>query len=229
VILVLATGHRGSGFLEPENTIRAIRRTIELGVDQVEIDVQLTKDRKIVAIHDNTIDRTTNGHGLVYAYTLEELKRFDAGKGERIPTLQEVIETINGKIVLQIELKEPETVNPVIKAVEDNNIIEEVIIISFWHKAIKLVKEINPRVETGILFACSPIYPVQLAINAKADALHPNINFIDSDLVEEAHRSGLKVRVWNADDARQIKRMIALKVDAIVSNRPDLLIKMLKH
>ena len=228
-MLVVVTGHTGAGFLEPENTIRSILRAIDLGVDQVEIDVHLTKDWKLAVIHDATLDRTTNGHGLVSDYTLAELKQFDAGKGERIPTLQEVIDIIRGKVTLQIELKELDVVDLVVEEIEQNKMAEEVVVTSFWHQAVKRVKEINSRIETEVLFVCSPIDAVQLARNAKADALHPNLNFVEVSMVDEAHRHDLKVRVWNADDERQITRMVDLGVDAIGSNRPDLLLKLLKR
>lgn len=229
IVLVIVTGHRGAGFLEPENTIKSMLRAIELGVDQIEIDTHLTKDRKIAVIHDSTLDRTTNGHGFVGDYTLAELKRLDAGKGERIPTLQEIIDVIRGRVTLQIELKELDVTDHVVKEVMENKLAEEVVISSFWHQAVKRVKEINPKIETGVLFTCSPVDAVQLARNAKADAIHPNLNYIDSSMVSEAHRHGLKLRVWNADDERQMSRIINLGVDALGSNRPDLLLKLLKR
>ena len=227
--MVVVTGHRGAGFLEPENTVRSMLRAIELGVDQVEIDTHLTKDRKIMVIHDSTLDRTTNGHGFVGDYTLAELKRLDAGKGERIPTLQEIIDVIRGRVTLQIELKELDVTDHVVKEVMENKLAEEVVISSFWHQAVKRVKEINPRIETGVLFACSPIDAVQLARNANADAVHPNLNYVDASMVGEAHGNGLKVNVWNADDERQMTRIINLDADSLGSNWPDLLLKLLRR
>jgi len=227
--LVVVTGHRGSGFLEPENTVRSIRRAIDLGVDQVEVDVHLSKDGKLVIIHDETLDRTTNGHGFVRDYSLAELKKLDAGEGEKIPTLQEVADTVKGKVTLQIELKEPATYGLVVRTIEDNGMVEDAVVTSFWHREVKRVKETNPKIETGVLFVCSPIDVAQLAVNARADALHPNFNFVEASMVEEAHRRGLKIRVWNPDDEYNMKRMANLDVDAIGSNRPDLLLKLLKH
>ena len=126
---MILTGHRGAAELEPENTRLSIQKAIDLGVDQVEIDVHLTRDQHLVVIHDATVDRTTNGQGAVADFTLEEVKRLDAGKGERIPTLQEVIDLVRGKVVLQIELKGPDTAEPVVRTVEQNNIENEVLLI----------------------------------------------------------------------------------------------------
>jgi glycerophosphoryl diester phosphodiesterase len=108
--LVVVTGHRGcgtkgTGTTEPENTIRSIVRAIGLGADQIEIDAQLTADNRVVVIHNETVDRTTDGSGRVAHYALEGIRNLDAGLGERIPTLEEVIEVVEGKVVLQIELK----------------------------------------------------------------------------------------------------------------------------
>ena len=102
---MILTGHRGAAALEPENTLLSMQKAIDLGVDQIELDVHLTRDQHLVVIHDTTVDRTTDGQGAVADFTLEEIKRLDAGKGERIPTLQEVIDLVRGKVVLQIELK----------------------------------------------------------------------------------------------------------------------------
>ena len=227
--MVIVTGHRGAGFLEPENTIRAMQKAIQLGVDQIEIDTHLTKDKKIAVIHDSTLDRTTNGCGFISDYTLEELKQLDAGKGEKIPTLQEIIDVVRGKATLQIELKELDVTDQVVKGVMENKLSEDVVISSFWHQAVKRVKEINPRVKTGVLFTCSPIDVIQLARNAKAEAIHPNVNYVNASMVDEAHRQGLTVRAWNADDERQMTKILHMNVDALGSNRPDLLLKLLKR
>ena len=104
---MIVTSHRGAGFLEPENTLRAIRRAIALGADQVEIDVQLTRDGRLVLMHDATVDRTTNGTGAVADLTLDEIRQLDAGQGEQVPTLDEVLTLTDGKITPQIELKGP--------------------------------------------------------------------------------------------------------------------------
>src|SRR6266511_3945699 len=102
---MIVVGHRGAAGLEPENTLRAFRRGIELGVDYVECDVHLTRDGHLAVIHDETVDRTTDGHGPVAGFSLEELRRLDAGQGERIPTLEEVLATTRGHVRLLIELK----------------------------------------------------------------------------------------------------------------------------
>jgi glycerophosphoryl diester phosphodiesterase len=114
---VVVTSHRGAGSLEPENTLRAIRRAIALGVDQIEIDVQLTKDGHLILMHDPTVDRTTNGSGKIAELTCAEIRQLDASSGERVPTLDEALALVNGEVVLQIELKGAGTAQPTVSAV----------------------------------------------------------------------------------------------------------------
>lgn len=227
--LVIVTGHRGAAGLEPENTIRSFKRALELGVDQVELDVHLTKDRRLAVIHDTTVDRTTNGHGHVGDLTLEEIRKLDAGKGERVPTLQEAIDVVRGRAILQIELKGLGVEEAVVKTVEENRIVDEVILTSFRHYMVKRAKTLNPRLSTGVLFLCIPMDAPRLAIDAGAEGLHANVNYIDAHLVEDGHRYGLKVRAWNTDDPEQMRWLLGLGVDAIGSDRPDILLDVVRN
>lgn len=226
--MVLVTGHRGVAGLEPENTIRSFKRALALGVDQVELDVHFTKDRELVVIHDATVDRTTSGSGHVLAYTLDEIQRLDAGEGERVPTLQDVIDLVKGQAVLQIELKGLGVEEAVVKKVEENGIVDEVVITSFRHYMVRKVKTFNPRVSTGVLFLGLPLDASRLARDAGAEGLHANVNYLDGHLVEDGHRYGLKVRAWNTDNPEQMRWLIDLGVDAIGSNRPDILMDVVK-
>lgn len=226
--MVIVTGHRGAAGLEPENTIRSFKKALELGVDQVELDVHLTKDNKLVVIHDVTVERTTNGHGHVRDFTLEEIKRLDAGKGERIPTLQEVIDVVKSRAILQIELKGLGVEETVVKTVEENRIVDEVVLTSFRHYMVKRAKILNPRLSTGVLFLCLPLDAPRLAINAGAEALHANVNYINAHLIEDGHRYGLKVRAWTTNDPEQMRWLLGLGVDAIGSDRPDILLDVVR-
>ena len=221
---MILTGHRGAAALEPENTLLSMQKAIDLGVDQIEIDVHLTRDQHLVVIHDTTVDRTTDGQGAVADFALEEIKRLDAGKGERIPTLQEVIDLVRGKVVLQIELKGPDTAEPVVRTVEQNNIESEVLLTSFVHERLREARQLNPSLALGALWSQPPPDACEQAIDMGAEAihiLHPNI---DAQLVQKAHAHGLMIRAWNPDTVEEIQRVIDLGVDAIGSNRPDLLI-----
>ena len=221
---MILTGHRGAAKLEPENTLLSIQKAIDLGVDQIEIDVHLTRDQHLVVIHDTTADRTTDGQGAIADFTLAEVKRLDAGKGERIPTLQEVIDLVHGKVVLQIELKGPDTAAPVVQTVEQNCMENEVLLTSFVHDRLRETRQLNPNLRLGALWANPPPDACEQAVNMGAEAIHIQHLNIDSELVQKAHAHGLKIRAWNPDTVEEIQRVVDLGVDAIGSNRPDLLI-----
>ena len=227
--MIEVTGHRGAAGLEPENTLRSIQRAIDLGVDRVEIDVRVTKDGHLVVIHDETVDRTTNGHGYVKDLTFSELRRLDAGKGERIPTLEEALRLTRGKVILQIELKVAEATEPTVHLIEECNAEREVIITSFMHEQLRKVHDLNPALRTGALFFDVQGDICQRALDVQSEAIHVYYRNVDSGLVEDAHRRGLKVSVWNPDEVEEMRRMIGLNVDVIGTNRPDLLLNLLKE
>ena len=226
--MTLVIGHRGCAY-EPENTIRAIKKAIDIGVDIVEVDVHLSKDNELVVIHDERLDRTTNGKGLVKDFTLEELRQFDAGKGERLPTLQDVIDTCRGKVQLLIELKALGSEIKVLKKLEENRFRDEVYIISFWHQMIKHVRELDRDIKTGVLFVGHPVNASRLAKETGANALVLNYKFISKDLVRDAHKDNLKVFVWNVDTEYETKEMLDLGVDGIGSNKPDIVLNSTHH
>ena len=221
---MILTGHRGAAKLEPENTLLSIQKAIDLGVDQIEIDVHLTHDQHLVVIHDTTVDRTTDGQGAIADFTLEQVKQLDAGKGECIPTLQEVMDLVRGKVVLQIELKGPDTAEPVVQTVEQNRMGNEVLLTSFVHERLSETHQLNPNLRLGALWADPPPDACEQALDMGAEAIHIQHLNIDADLVQKAHAHGLKIRAWNPDTVEEIQRVIDLGVDAIGSNRPDLLI-----
>ena len=221
---MILTGHRGAAKLEPENTLLSIQKAIDLGVDQIEIDVHLTRDQHLVVIHDVTVDRTTDGDGAIADFTLAEVKQLDAGKGERIPTLQEVIDLVRGKVILQIELKGPGTAEPVIETVKQNSLENGVLLTSFVHDRLREARQLNPNLRLGALWATPPPDACEQAIDMGAEAIHIQHLNIDADLVQKAHAHGLQIRAWNPDTVEEIQRAMDLGVDAIGSNRPDLLI-----
>ena len=221
---MMIMGHRGAAALEPENTLLSITRAMEIGVDAVEIDVRLSKDKEIVVIHDSTVDRTTNGTGPVSSYALKEMKKLDAGKGETIPTLDEVIDLIGNKVRLIIELKEEGTERKVVELIKRNNLDDNVYVISFWHSLVKTVKEMDSRIKTGVLLVGCPV-DACIATRASANALVMKYTFVNSKFVEIAHEEGLKVFIWNIDDRQLLKAYADMRVDGIGSNDPRVLVE----
>lgn len=219
-------GHRGAMAYEPENTLRSVKKAIDLGVDGVEIDIRRCKSGEIVVFHDEKVDRTTNGKGFVKDLSLKELKKLDAGKGEHIITLEELIKYKQIKLV--IELKDKDIENDVADLIEKYDIIEGVMVIAFYHRFVKNIEAINKKIKTGILFVGNPIDAVKLAKDADAEFLFPNFNYVDENLVENAHKNNLKVFVWNVDDVENVEKMLKLNVDGIGSNKPDVVVEYLK-
>ena len=226
--MIEVIGHRGAAGLEPENTLRSVRRAIELGVDRVEIDVRVSRDGRLVIMHDETVDRTTNGHGYVSELTFDELRSLDAGMGEKIPTLEEILRFTMGKAKLEIELKVPEATEPTIQLVEELNAEKNVIVISFIHELLERVHDLNPNIRTGALFFEVPKDILQRALKVHAGSIHVYYRNVNSDLVKEAHKSGLEIAVWNPNRIEEMREMIGLGVDAIGSDRPDILIQLLR-
>jgi len=220
---VLVIAHRGASGYEPENTLRSVEKALELGADMVEVDVHVSRDGYIVVIHDARLERTTNGKGYVKDLTLEELKKLDAGLGEQIPTLEEVIQLVKGKARLVVEIKVPGTEKRVLQEIKENRLEDEALITSFYHPVIRWVKELNPNVQAGVIIASRPVKPAQLAIDAKANALFPKYTFVDQQMVLVAHKNNLVVYPWTVDTLSEINPLIKMGVDGIVTNKPGIL------
>ncbi|MCP8310974.1 MAG: hypothetical protein L6N94_05695 [Candidatus Methylarchaceae archaeon HK01M] len=220
---MLIIAHRGASSYEPENTLRAIERALDVRADMIEVDVRSSKDGQIVVIHDGSVDRTTNGKGHVKDLTLEELKKLDAGKGEKIPTLKEVIDYVRQKVILVIEIKVTNIERSVAKIIEREGIARGAIITSFFHPIVKKVKEANPIIKTGVIFKCHPIRPPELALSAHAEVLFPEYKYVSQEMVEEAHKYDLEVYPWTVDDLDKMNYFNKIGVDGIVTNKPDIL------
>jgi glycerophosphoryl diester phosphodiesterase len=234
---VWVVGHRGAMGYCPENTFASFERGLALGADWIELDVHLTRDGALAVIHDETLDRTTNGHGLVGEHTLAELKQLDAGSwfdprfaGERIPTLDEVLEWARVRnTVVDIEIKNGPVLyagieEAVVRSLDRHGMAEQVIVISFDHRAVQRVRQIDPRVVTGVLYACRPADGgLGLAKQVRAEALLPHYAYVTAEDVRGAHDAGLAVAPWTSSDPGVLRRLIAAGVDAIGTNHLDVL------
>jgi len=205
---------------EPENTLRSFRRAMAAGVAAVELDVQLTRDGRLAVIHDETLDRTTNGRGPVKDFTLAELQKLDAGKGESIPSLEEAFDLIKGRAHLLVELKQPEGAPALLGFFRRRRAFDAAQAISFWHPAVKALKEAEPRLQTGALLVGCPADPVGLARAARADALVLNYRYVNRELVDAARSQDIQVTVWNIDDPETLEAYLGLDLYAIGTNRP---------
>jgi glycerophosphoryl diester phosphodiesterase len=221
----------------PENTMTSFAHALELGADWIECDVHLSRDGAVVVIHDETLDRTTDGHGLVKDQTLAELKALDAGAwfssayaGERIPTLDELLAFARDRqTVIDIEIKNAPLYyagieDAVVAALDRNEMSENAIVISFDHAAVQRVKSLDPRVATGVLYAGRPVDAgVHLARQTGADALLPHWAYVTSDDINTVHAAGLAVAPWATSDPDILRRLVQIGVDGIGTNHPDVL------
>jgi len=221
-------GHRGAPVDEPENTLRSFKRALTAGVAAVELDVQLTRDGRLAVIHDDTLDRTTNGRGPVKDFTLAELQKLDAGKGEPVPALEEVFDLVKGRAHLVVELKHPEGAPALLEFFRGRRAFDAAQAISFWHPAVKALKEEEPRLQTGVLLVGCPADPGGLARAARADALVLNYRYVNRELVDAARGRGLQVMVWNIDDPAILEPYLAMDLFAIGTNRPREIIDYVK-
>jgi len=221
----LLGGHRGNPAEHPENTIKSFRSAIAAGCDLIECDVHLSSDGRLVVIHDHTLERTTNGRGLVRDHTAAELRRLDAGHGEHIPLLQEVIELALGKVGLVIEIKQipiqyPGLEEKLVAMLRQLGAVEECAVVSFYHPAIKLLREMEPKLQLGILEGARPIDPARMLREAGADVFSPHWGATDPQLVKEIHAAGGAVGVWTVDDDTAVAWCKLCRPDSIFTNRP---------
>ena len=220
--------HRGFSGMHPENTLRAFRAAEELGVDLVECDVHRSLDGQLVVIHDATLDRTTDGKGPVRERTLAEIRALDAGEGERVPTLEEVLGAVRLPVV--VEIKTPEAVPGLIDLYRRRpELRERLWPISFGHRLIQALTAEVPGLTAGVLYAGAPVEPWLLAEKAGSRILLPALETASREEVEAAHSHGLHLSVWTADTPGEFAFCQEIGVDGIATNRPDLLIEHMRQ
>jgi len=234
--------HRGASAISPENTIIAFKRAIEIGADAIETDVQMTKDGHLVLIHDEQLGRTTNGTGWVKDLTLEEIKQLDAGSwfsaaygGETIPTLDEFFHLISPtSLWVNIEIKDgfilyPGIEEALVEKIKEYHLQERVLISSFNHYSIVKIKKLAPDFKTAVLYLEGLYQPWDYARNLGATALHPEKNVIFPEVVRAAHQAGMKIYPFTVDEKKEMRRIIAMGADGIMTNVPDRLILLLRE
>lgn len=225
----IIVGHRGGASGKaPENTMAAFRLGPTLGASVLECDVHCSKDGTLVVIHDKTVNRTTNGSGAVHDFTLEQLKALDAGHGERIPTLDELLAWTAAQqdlgLVVEIKAKRkvcPEVADKVVAAVNRAGLTSRTMVISFHRDAVARVEQVQPELRTGLLFFLR-LNPVRTARKIHADSLWPARHRTTTHFVSAAHDAKLGVYSWTLNAARHLLDARRVGVDAVVSDAPDI-------
>jgi glycerophosphoryl diester phosphodiesterase len=249
--LPLAFAHRGGSLLWPENTMVAFRGAVEVGYRYLETDLHATRDGVLVLIHDDTLERTTDGSGFIWDHTLAELKRFDAGyhfspdggsaypyrgQGVTVPTLEEVLEAFPD-VLLNVDMKqeEPPVVAMLADFIEKRGVQERFLVTSFADRRVReFRRRSGGRVATSgamretLRFWLASRLRLERLLRIRYDALqvparHGSLTVVDRRFVAAAHRRGLHVHVWTVDEPAEMRRLLALGVDGLMSDRPDLL------
>ena len=221
--------HRGFSSRYPENTMLAFEKALETGCDGMEFDVHMTKDGQIVVIHDESVDRTTNGSGLICEMTLEQLRAFDAGRGERIPTLDEYFDLVATRdFISNIELKNSLVRYPgieavVIEKVRQRGLCGQVIISSFNHFSILECKRLAPEIRCGFLTGGWPIDIGAYTKKHGIECVHPEYHGLTDEAIAEIHGHGLDINTYTVNDPAAMRRLASFKVAAIITDNPVLL------
>lgn len=222
---MIRIGHRGAMGYAPENTLLSFEKAIPL-CDMVELDVYVCKTGEVIVFHDIYLDRCTNGSGYVFDKTFDELRALDAGQGQQIPTLQEVLDLVDNRVKVNIELKGNDTAAPVHKILQPYLASkkyqpEDFVISSFNHPELLIFHSLASAIPLGCLISCIPADLAAIGASVHATYLNVCGEFISEALVQDAHRRGLKVLVWTINQPADIAHMKSLDVDGIFSNYPD--------
>jgi glycerophosphoryl diester phosphodiesterase len=237
----IVIAHRGDKSHAPENTLAAFQLAAEKGADAVECDVKLTADGQVIILHDQTVDRTTNGTGNVSRLSLAALRKLDAGawfsgqfRGERIPTLDEVFETVGKHLLMNVELKNYATpgddlVSKVVELVKKHAVQDRILFSSFLPSHLRKARLLLPQVPRGLLCIPGRLGWWARTFGCCGDyfALHPHLTGVNLGLIHRVHAAGKRVHVWTVNAEEDLKRMIGHGVDAIIADDTELALRLL--
>jgi glycerophosphoryl diester phosphodiesterase len=210
----------------------AFRRAVELGATFIETDLHLTRDARFVAIHDSTLERTTNGRGSVHDHSLAELRELDAGHwfdrqfmGERIPTLEEILAfSREHDVVFYLEVKYNAAWgmhHALVAALHTSENAARTILISFDPSTVAALRQLDPAIMIGLLFEDAKRDPVKTAVSVGARQICPRASLVTPELVAEAHAADLHVATWTVNKAEEMRELAAAGVDGIMTDFPD--------
>lgn len=226
--MTMVIAHRGFSAKEPENTLRAFKRALDAGSGGIEFDVRCSKDGMPIVLHDSTVDRTTNGHGNVHHLCIKSIRKFDAGRGEKIPTLEEVLALIGKNAAMFIELKDKGIEEPVLREIYRRNVVENSMVISFDYESLMRVREIDPHIRIGHHFTRMPP-PVGKVLAISGNALLPLDRIVTRQLVERLHTDVLEAHTFTVDDPEEAIKMRDWGIDGIITNDPEKMLRFLRR
>ncbi len=229
---MLIIAHRGASGHAPENTLAAFRKAVAQGATFIETDLQLSRDVRLVAIHDATVNRTINGQGSVQDMTLADLRRLDAGSwfgseftGERIPTLEEILEfSKRNDVVFYLEIKPGGSrggEHALVGALRESGEIPRVVVISFDSEIVLNLRKIEPTLMTGLLYDGQIENPLEKAVEIGARQVAVRGDLVTPALIDEARKKDLQVVCWTVNHPAHMRMLMAAGVDGIMSDYPD--------
>lgn len=238
--MTVVWAHRGASAYAPENTLSAFELALKQGAHGIELDVQLTSDGQLVVIHDETLDRTTDGSGWVGEHSLAELKALDAGVGwadyggERIPMLAEVFDLVaDSSMIINVELKNTEVAyrgleEKVLALIDEFGLAERIWLSTFNHESLHGLRQSGVPMPLGLLSNDLMFEPWKYAAALGLQAYHPAAWAVrERSVVDESHALGLGVHVWTVDEPALLRRMADWGVDAVFTNTPDVALRVL--
>jgi len=228
---MLVIGHRGAAGHAPENTIESIVCAIGMGVDYVEIDVQPTRDGRLVVFHDRTMRRLTGLHGYVRDYTFHELtEKANLSNRQKIPSFEEVCDLVSkSNVGLYVEIKSPGIESPILKTLGKYFDISSCLMGSFYHRSILKLKQLDPTVKTIALMVGVPLTTRNIVRDAQCNYLGLGIGSLDEQQIQEVRSEGCGVIVWTVDEADELPLLCKLGIDGVVSNFPDRIMQTLSE
>ncbi len=220
-------GHRGASGLLPENTLAAFSRAIDLGVDAVECDVRLTADGRLIVMHDETVDRTTDGAGAVAEMDLAATRKLDAGGGQPPPTFDELLDVVAGRCELYCELKGEGTPAPAVEAVTARGMAADTMFVSFSFDRLAEARRLLPGARIGPIVSRPTDERLDRLLAMRPEMASVDFKNVSLALAEKVHDAGAALGVWTPNHPPQMRAMLALGADIITTDRPDLLLELL--
>jgi len=231
---MLILGHRGARGYAPENTMSSFQTALDQGADGIELDVQLSKDGKVMVCHDHSLERTSNGTGWIIEHTRDELRALDFGSwfspqftGEKIPTLREVLQwAAPTRLIVNVEIKNGPVIydgieEKVSALIRESRMVERVIVSSFYHPSLVKMKQLDPMISTGLLYASRPVDPWLQLRTTDTDNLHPLWHYLDEGWASNTRPHGAKIFTWTVNEMREWEHIKKLGVDGIITDYPD--------
>ncbi|SMF46449.1 glycerophosphoryl diester phosphodiesterase [Streptomyces sp. Amel2xC10] len=220
VLKFLTIGHRGVMGVEPENTLRSFVAAERAGLDAIELDLHVSRDGALVVMHDPDVDRTTDGSGTIADLTLAELRALDAGRGERVPVFEEVLDAVT--LPLQAEIKDIQAARVLAEVIRERDLADRVEVSSFHDAAVTEMSRLVPGIRTALIGSRYGLDIVDRAVDAGAATVCLNLRRLTLEIVEEARKRDLRIVAWVVNTQEQLRLVHTLELDGVTTDYPGL-------